>query len=168
MTGPTSSVFMDQEKPDDKNEAAKKNLQKEPFFLASEIMLLSNPGAHDSRRFISTAIKKVKFIVFSQKICRIAFYDKLGKDKKDVQTVSMSGMGISAHAGARFEFWKHFFIQLNGAAGFLNQMNVDTRPNDYTSNANQKLGYSSAEIVAGGLFYFKPKKGCDSCPQWGK
>jgi hypothetical protein len=98
----------------------------------------------------------------------LSFNDFTFAGRKDVQTVSMSGMGISAHAGARFEFWKHFFVQMNGAAGFLNQINVDTRPNDYTSNANQKLGFSAVEIVAGGLFYFKPKKGCDSCPQWGK
>jgi hypothetical protein len=60
-------------------------------------------------------------------------------------------------------------MQVNGAAGFMNQMNVDTRPNDYNSFAKQKFGYSALEVVAGGLFYFKPKKGgCDSCPQWGK
>ena len=59
-------------------------------------------------------------------------------------------------------------MQVNGAFGFMNQMNVDTRPDDYTSMAKQKFGYSALEIVAGGLFYFKPKNGCDSCPQWGK
>jgi hypothetical protein len=88
--------------------------------------------------------------------------------QKDVKTVSMSGLGLSAHFGARFEFWKHFFVQVNNAGGFINQVNVDTRPDDYSSFAKQKFGYYSAEIVAGGLFYFKPKNGCDSCPQWGK
>ncbi len=88
--------------------------------------------------------------------------------KKDMQTISMSGMGISAHLGARFEFWKHFFVQINGAGGLLNQTRVDTRPDDYDSYARQRIGYAATEIVAGGLFYFKPKKGCDSCPQWGR
>jgi len=88
--------------------------------------------------------------------------------RKDNVTISMSGFGISAHAGARFEFWKHFFIQGNLAGGFINQMRVDTRPDDYNSYAKQKFGYSALELVAGGLFYFKPKKGCDSCPQWSK
>jgi hypothetical protein len=99
----------------------------------------------------------------------LSFNDFTFAGQKDVQTVSMSGLGLSLHTGARFEFWKHFFMQVNGAAGFMNQMNVDTRPNDYNSFAKQKFGYSALEVVAGGLFYFKPKKGgCDSCPQWGK
>jgi hypothetical protein len=98
----------------------------------------------------------------------LSFNDFTFAGKKDVQTVSMSGLGVSLHAGARFEFWKHFFLQANGAGGFMNQMNVDTRPNDYSSFAKQKFGYGAFEIVAGGLFYFKPKNGCDSCPQWGK
>jgi hypothetical protein len=99
----------------------------------------------------------------------LSFNDFTFAGRKDVQTVSMSGLGISTHAGARFEFWNHFFVQVNGAAGFMNQVNVDTRPNDYTSYAKHRFGYAAAEVVAGGLFYFKPKKGgCDSCPQWGK
>ena len=98
----------------------------------------------------------------------LSFNDFTFAGKKDVQTVSMSGFGLSAHAGARLEFWKHFFLQVNGAGGFMNQVHVDTRLNDYNSFAKQKFGYSAMEVVAGGLFYFKPKKGCDSCPQWGK
>jgi hypothetical protein len=88
--------------------------------------------------------------------------------RKDMETISMSGFGLSAHLGTRFEFFRHFFIQANASGGFMNQMRVDTRPNDYNSFAKQKFGFGAFEVVAGGLFYFKPKKGCDSCPQWSK
>lgn len=98
----------------------------------------------------------------------LSFNDFTFAGQKDVKTISMSGFGLSAHVGARFEFWKHFFVQANGAGGFMNQANVDTRPDDYNSFAKQKFGYAAIEIVAGALFYFKPKNGCDSCPQWGK
>lgn len=98
----------------------------------------------------------------------LSFNDFTFAGRKDTQTISMSGFGLSAHAGVRLEFFKHFFIQMNGAAGFINQVNVDTRPNDYNSGAKQKFGYAASEIVGGALFYFKPKNGCDSCPHWGK
>jgi hypothetical protein len=98
----------------------------------------------------------------------LSFNDFTFAGRKDVQTVSMSGIGISSHVGVRFEFWRHFFIQGNSAFGFINQLNVDTRPDDYNSFAKQKFGYTAFEVVVGGLFYFKPRNGCDSCPQWGK
>lgn len=98
----------------------------------------------------------------------LSFNDFTFAGRKDTQTISMSGLGISAHAGARFEFYKNFFLQFNTAGGFINQIQVDTRPNDYNSHAKQKFGYAATELVAGALFYFRPKNGCDSCPQWGK
>ncbi len=98
----------------------------------------------------------------------LSFNDFTFAGRKDTQTVSMSGFGLSAHAGARFEFYKHFFLQFNAAAGFMYQVHVDTRPNDYDSYAKQKFGYSASELVVGALFYFRPKNGCDSCPHWGK
>lgn len=86
--------------------------------------------------------------------------------KEDLQTMSMSGYGVSLHFGARFEFFRHFFIQPNFSAGFMHQVNVDTRPNDPSSFARHAFGYIEGNIVAGFLLYVRSKNGCDSCPVW--
>jgi hypothetical protein len=88
--------------------------------------------------------------------------------RKDMQTQSVSGFGVSGHLGARFEFFKHFFIQANVAGGFMMQSRVMIRANDYDSYARHRFGYGAGEIVMGGLFYIRPKNDCNSCPSWGK
>jgi hypothetical protein len=86
--------------------------------------------------------------------------------RKDMATVSLSGLGISGNAGLRFEFVKHFFVQTNVSTGFLKQISVRTRPNEYSSIARQNLGYIEGNIVVGALFYIRPTNSCDSCPAW--
>ena len=96
----------------------------------------------------------------------LSFNDFTFAGRKDLATVSMSGLGISGHLGGRFEFFKHFFVQMNAATGFMMQSRVKTRPNDYDSYARQRFGYASGEFVIGGLFYIRPKNDCNSCPNW--
>jgi hypothetical protein len=86
--------------------------------------------------------------------------------EKSMTTLSMSGIGVSAHIGLRFEFFKHFFLQLNNSLGFIYQRHVKIRGNDPYAYARQSLGYYQADVVLGGILYLRSKKGCDSCPNW--
>ena len=86
--------------------------------------------------------------------------------EKSMTTLSMSGVGASAHLGIRFEFFKHFFLQANNSVGFLYQHRVKTRGNDPYAYARQSLGYFQSDIVLGGIFYLRPKDNCNTCPNW--
>ena len=86
--------------------------------------------------------------------------------QKDKKITSLSGVGISTHAGLRFEFFKHFFIQPNVRAGFMYQSKVRTRREDIGAYATHHFGYVEANVSIGGLFYIRPVNGCDKCPQW--
>jgi hypothetical protein len=96
----------------------------------------------------------------------LSFNDFTFGGKKDVATVSLSGIGISGHAGLRFEFFKHVFLQTNIATGFMKQISVRTRANEYSAVARQSFGYIEGNIVLGALFYIRPTNACDSCPVW--
>ena len=96
----------------------------------------------------------------------LSFNDFTFGGRKDVATVSLSGVGLSAHTGLRFEFFKHFFLQTNVALGVLIQNHVKTRPIDYSAYARQRFGYIEGSLVLGALFYIRPTNGCDSCPSW--
>lgn len=96
----------------------------------------------------------------------LSFNDFTFAGRKDVATVSVSGLGFSAHVGGRFEFFKHLFFQVNGATGGMVQMRVRTRPNDVESYAKQKFMYGTVEAVIGGFIYIRPKNDCNSCPHW--
>ena len=86
--------------------------------------------------------------------------------EKSMTTLSMSGVGASAHLGIRFEFFRHFFVQANNSVGFLYQHRVKTRGNDPYAYARQSLGYFQSDIVLGGIFYLRPKDNCNTCPNW--
>lgn len=96
----------------------------------------------------------------------LSFNDFTFGGKKDVATVSLSGVGISGHAGMRFEFFKYVFLQTNVATGLMRQMNVRTRANEYSALAKQTFGYFEGSVVLGALFYIRPTNSCDSCPAW--
>lgn len=76
----------------------------------------------------------------------------------DHRTVSISGFGVSVHPGIRLLFVKHIFLQGNIAAGFIDQLKVQTRPNDKNSYAYQKFGYISPELVFGYKWRIKNRK----------
>ena len=86
--------------------------------------------------------------------------------EKSMTTLSMSGVGASAHLGLRLEFFRHFFLQANNSVGFLYQHRVKTRGNDPYAYARQSLGYFQSDIVLGGIFYLRPKDNCNTCPNW--
>lgn len=86
--------------------------------------------------------------------------------EKSMTTLSMSGVGASAHLGIRFEFFRHFFLQANNSVGFLYQHRVKTRGNDPYAYARQTLGYFQSDIVLGGIFYLRAKDNCNTCPNW--
>jgi hypothetical protein len=96
----------------------------------------------------------------------LSFNDFTFGGKKDVGTVSLSGIGVSGHAGMRFEFFKYVFLQTNVAAGLMRQINVRTRANEYSAIARQNFGYLEGSVVLGALFYIRPTNSCDSCPAW--
>jgi hypothetical protein len=96
----------------------------------------------------------------------LSFNDFTFGGRKDMATISLSGVGLSAQAGLRFEFFKHFFLQSNVAMGVLLQNRVKTSPVDYSAYARQRFGYIEGNLVLGALFYIRPTNGCDSCPSW--
>ncbi|MCH2223529.1 MAG: hypothetical protein MK066_02075 [Crocinitomicaceae bacterium] len=96
----------------------------------------------------------------------LSFNDYTFGGVKSMRTISMSGYGASLHAGLRFEFFKHLFIQTQLDGGFHHQVRVKTRKNDASSFASQKYGYTAFDTVIGFLFYIRPTNSCDSCPVW--
>lgn len=96
----------------------------------------------------------------------LSFNDFNFGQQKDMVTISMSGYSISAHAGLRFEFFNHVFLQAEGNSGFMHQVKVRTRPNDLTAYATQKFGFAMGHIVAGFFVYLKPTNNCNDCPVW--
>lgn len=77
----------------------------------------------------------------------------------------LTGYGISAHTGVRFDFFNRFFFQSNWSGGFIHLPHNRTIQNmpDY---ARQKFVYGQWELVAGVFFYVPAINGCDSCPDW--
>lgn len=88
--------------------------------------------------------------------------------RKDMVTISMSGYAASAHVGARFEFFKHVFLQANLSGGMMHQVKVKTRPSSYdpSAYARQFYGYGELDVVIGFLIYIRPTNDCNSCPHW--
>lgn len=86
--------------------------------------------------------------------------------RQDNGTSSLSGYGISANFGARLEFFRHLFLQLNLNGGVQHQLNVKTRSNDPSARAKHLHGYAEIDLSLGFLFYVKPTNDCNSCPHW--
>jgi hypothetical protein len=96
----------------------------------------------------------------------LSFNDFKFAGQEDRVTISMSGYALSAHAGARFEFFKHFFIQTDLSGGFMHQVQVRTRANEANAYARHKYGYFMFDTVLGFLLYIRPTNDCNSCPVW--
>jgi len=86
--------------------------------------------------------------------------------KEDLATFSLSGFGVSAHAGLRLEFFRHFFIQSELSGGYMHQAHVRNRLNEPNAYAKQKFGYASFSNAIGFLLYIRPTNDCNSCPNW--
>ncbi len=96
----------------------------------------------------------------------LSYNDLTFAEQTDIRTISLSGYGLSLHGSIRFEFFKHFFLQTGMSGGFHHQVKVRNRPDDPTAYTRHTYGYAAWETVGGFLFYLKPKKKCDSCPEW--
>lgn len=96
----------------------------------------------------------------------LSFNDFTFAGRKDVRTISMSGYGISGHLGARFEFFRHVFLQANVSGGLNHQLKVKTRKNDPSAFARHAYGYAELDVVIGFLLYLRPTNDCNSCPHW--
>lgn len=86
--------------------------------------------------------------------------------RRDLATTSLSGYGVNASIGFRFEFFNHLFLQLQGDGGLIHQLKVKNRPNTSTATSKQFYFYSALKMNIGFNFYFRPKNACDSCPKW--
>ena len=87
-------------------------------------------------------------------------------DYLDAGTSSLGGITLAAHAGVRFEFFKHIYIEPSLSGGYMNQVRnrlLEYEPNSY---AKQHLGYLQFETTLGVLLYVRPTNDCNSCPQW--
>jgi len=85
--------------------------------------------------------------------------------KQHHSTFEITGFGISAHTGVRFDFFNRFFLQSNWSGGFIylpHNRTIDGAP-DY---ARQKFVYGQWELLGGIVFYMRALNGCDSCPDW--
>lgn len=85
---------------------------------------------------------------------------------KHMKTISMSGYGINALAGIRFEFFNHLFLQAEMSGGFMHQVHVKNRPLINTAYTRHAFGYGMGQINIGGIIYIKSKNGCGTCPKW--
>ena len=86
--------------------------------------------------------------------------------KKDIETVSVSGIGGSLNIGNRLEFYNRIFFQLNLSTGFINQTRVRTRTLDNSSYSSQNFGFATVNFAIGMFLYGRSLNGCDTCPEW--
>lgn len=96
----------------------------------------------------------------------LSFTDFTFAGQANRRTVSLSGYGISLHAGLRLEFFKHLYLQSGLSGGIHHQVNVLSRPNDPSANVRQSYGFVMWDNSIGILLYVRPTNGCDSCPVW--
>lgn len=87
-------------------------------------------------------------------------------NEQSSRSTALSGYGIGANASARFEFFKHVFIQAEGGLAFAHLPGVKTRSDDRNQRAKQAFGLATYNLSLGLMFYIKTKNGCDSCPHW--
>lgn len=96
----------------------------------------------------------------------LSFNDLTFAGKKDMVTISMSGYGLNAQVGVRFEFFNHFFIQSEFSGGLMHQVKVNNRPNMPEAYTRHAFGYGMFQTNIGGIVYIRSKNGCDTCPKW--
>lgn len=96
----------------------------------------------------------------------LSFNDFDFAGQKNERTISLSGYGLSLHAGLRFEFFRHVFLQTTYSGGFNHQVKVRNRPNDPTAYTRHAYGHMMWDTVLGFLLYIRPTNSCDSCPVW--
>lgn len=79
----------------------------------------------------------------------------LGKERYD--EFHVSGYGFSAHVALNITFFKHFFIQSNLKAGYINMQDIRTTSNN-SDSASQYFTFLENMYVFGVRFNLKKKK----------
>ncbi len=119
---------------------------------------------------IYTADKKGDFIVSSNAGvgvgCLLSYTNLYFRKVQNPTTRSLSGYGLSAFAGLRFEAFKRVYLYTNLSAGFLHKIHEKTSNVDQVAYVTQYFGYSQIEAGLGLFLFRRPKNGCDSCPVW--
>lgn len=77
----------------------------------------------------------------------------------------LTGFGVSAHTGVRFDFFNRFFFQSNWSGGFI-YLPHNRTIQDAPDFARQKFVFGQWELLGGIFFYVPAINGCDSCPDW--
>lgn len=86
-----------------------------------------------------------------------------GNKTKDVS--SLSGIGLSAEVGVRFDIYQYIFVQLGFSGGMLHQGNIKLSESDDVK-AKQVTGYLSPVLSLGVSIFANSKNNCASCPSW--
>ena len=96
----------------------------------------------------------------------LSYNDFTFAGQKDMVTISLSGFALSGHAALRFEFWNLLFLRTGVSGGYMNQLNVKTRPDDASAYARHQYGYLQFDTALGFQFFVEPKHKCNTCPNW--
>lgn len=96
----------------------------------------------------------------------LSYNDFTFAGQKDMVTISLSGFALSGHAALRFEFWNLLFLRTGVSGGYMNQLNVKTRPDDASAYARHQYGYLQFDTALGFQFFVEPKHKCNTCPDW--
>lgn len=119
---------------------------------------------------IYTADKKGDFKVMSNvgfgAGCLLSYTSLYYNRVQNPVTRSLSGYGLSAFAGLRFEAFKRVYLYTNLSVGFLHKLHEKTSNVDQVAYVTQYFGYSQIEAGLGLFLFRRAKNGCDSCPVW--
>lgn len=96
----------------------------------------------------------------------LSFNDFRFGGKTDMVTIAMTGYGLNAQVGIRFEFFQHFFIQSEFSGGLMHQVKVINRHNTPDYYTRHAFGYGMFQTNIGGIIYIRPKNKCNTCPTW--
>ncbi len=96
----------------------------------------------------------------------LSYNDFTFAGQKDMVTISLSGFALSGHAALKFEFWNLLFLRTGFSGGYMNQLNVKTRPDDASAYARHQYGYLQFDTSLGFQFFVEPKHKCNTCPNW--
>ena len=86
--------------------------------------------------------------------------------KKDSVITSLSGVGISTHAGLVSNFLNIFLFSQMLVQDLCINLEQEQEEKTLVHMQPHHFGYLEANLTFGCLFYIKPVNGCDKCPQW--
>lgn len=125
-------------------------------FINCQLNLIQNLRRTKNRNFVINAIYGIGAgVLYSSTDFNFGGYQQ-------TNVKSLSGLGVLVHAGLRFEFFKHIYIQPSLTGAFLSQRSNHTQNQAPKNIAMHNFGMLNNSINAGIIFVVK-KKNCD-CP----